>query len=220
MKGILRNREAGSSLRENAFAGSSLRENAFAGSSLRKNAFAGSNSGTGGAAKRRPGGLFRRRAAALVLVAALFAGVLQMPVLTQAASKTTCKSLAKAALEETGGSSKLKYQTTKKDGFSGFTVSDSKKVSSLVYLCDAKEVYALCVVKATSKSNASKLLNSLKAYKKQNSSSDYLSDYSSTEQKVFKNAVCGKKGKYVWYIAMSTSTSVNRKGQTEIKELL
>lgn len=161
-----------------------------------------------------------KRAAAFLLAVTLFAGVLQMPVLTGAATKVTCKSLCKAALDETGGSSKLEYQTTKKDGFSGFTVSDSKKVSSLAYLCDAKDVYAICVVKATSKSNATKLLNSLKAYKKQNSDSDYLSDYSSDEQKVFKNAICGKKGKYVWYIAMSTSKSVNQKGQKKIKELL
>lgn len=167
--------------------------------------------------KRRQGW---QRAAAFLTALALFAGVLQMPVLTQAASKTTCKSLCKAALDETGGSSKLKYQTTKKDGFSGFRVSDSKKVSSLVYLCDEKEVYAICVVKATSKSNASKLLESMKTFREQNSGSDYLSDYSASEQKVFKNAVCGKKGKYVWYIAMSEKKSVNKKGQTKIKELL
>lgn len=161
-----------------------------------------------------------RRAAVLLLAAALFAGALEMPVLVQAASKVTCKSLCKAALGKTGGSSKLKYQTTKKDGFSGFTVSDNKKVSSLVYLCDEKDVYAICVVKASSSANATSLLGSMKAYKEQNSQSDYLSDYSATEQKVFKNAVCGKKGRYVWYIAMSTKKSVNQKGQTKIKELL
>ena len=104
-----------------------------------------------------------RRAAVLLLAAALFAGALEMPVLVQAASKVTCKSLCKAALGKTGGSSKLKYQTTKKDGFSGFTVSDNKKVSSLVYLCDEKDVYAICVVKASSSANATSLLGSMKA---------------------------------------------------------
>lgn len=161
-----------------------------------------------------------RRAVTFLLAAVLFAGALEMPVLTRAAAKVTCKSLSKAALDKTGGSSKLKYQTTKKDGFSGFTVSDNKKVSSLVYLCDAKEVYAICVVKASSSANAASLLGSMKSYKEQNSQSDYLSDYSASEQKVFKNAVCGKKGRYVWYIAMSTKKSVNQKGQTKIKELL
>ena len=88
------------------------------------------------------------------------------------------------------------------------------------YLCDEKEVYSLCVAKASSNSDASKLLKSLKSYKKRNSSSDYLSDYSSTEQKVFKNALCGKKGKYVWYIALSSDKSVNKKGQTALKKAL
>lgn len=161
-----------------------------------------------------------RRVAVFLLAAVLFAGVLEMPAVTRAASKVTCKSLCKAALDETGGSSKLKYQTTKKDGFSGFTVSDSKKVSSLVYLCDEKEVYAICVVKASSKANAADLLSSMKSYKEQNSQSDYLGDYSASEQKVFRNAVCGRKGRYVWYIAMSTKKSDNQKGHTKIKELL
>lgn len=185
-----------------------------------RNRRTGSNSGTTNEKANRTGKLRGRRMAAFFVALALLAGVFQTPVLTQAAGGTTCKSLAKAALDETGGSSKLKYQTTKKDGFSGFTVSDSKKVSSLVYLCDEKEVYAICVVKATSKANASKLLAGMKSFQKQNSGSDYLSDYSDEEQKVFKNAVCGKKGKYVWYIAMSTKKSVNKKGQTGIKEQL
>lgn len=40
---------------------------------------------------------------------------------------------------------------------------------------------------------AKKLYNALKKYQKANSKSDYLSDYSKTEQKVFKNAIMGKK---------------------------
>ena len=64
------------------------------------------------------------------------------------------------------------------------------------------------------------MLKSLKAYKANNSSSDYLSDYSAFEQKLFKNAVCGRKGKYVWYIAMSEKKSVNKKGQDVLKQKL
>ena len=43
---------------------------------------------------------------------------------------------------------------------------------------------------------------------------------SSTEQKVFKNALCGKKGRYVWYIALSHQKAVNTKGQDAIKKKL
>ena len=125
-----------------------------------------------------------------------------------------------AALEATGGSSQLKYQTTKADEFGGFSISEAEKVASIIYLCDDKEVYSLCVAKASSRANADTLFKSLKAYKKHNSGSDYLSDYSSTEQKVFKNALCGKKGKYVWYIAMSSNKAVNKKGQTALKKQL
>ena len=49
---------------------------------------------------------------------------------------------------------------------------------------------------------------------------NYLSDYSKTEQKVFKNAIYGKKGTFVWYIAMSPSKAVNKKGQAALKKKL
>ena len=132
----------------------------------------------------------------------------------------SCKTLCQAALKKTGGESKLKYQSAKAEDFGGFSASDRKKVSSVMYVCDEKEAYSLCVAKASSNSDAADLLKSLKSYKSANSSSDYLSDYSSDEQKVFKNALCGRKGKYVWYIAMSSKKSVNKKGQTALKEKL
>lgn len=155
----------------------------------------------------------------LLAAVLLFSTMLQIPMLTNAAG-ASCKSLSKAALDATGGSSKLKFQTTEADEFGGFTISEAAKVSSIAYLCDEKEVYSICVAKTSSKSDAAALLKSLKAYKERNCGSDYLSDYSSTEQKVFKNAVCGKSGKYIWYIAMSSKKSVNKKGQTALKKLL
>ncbi|MCX4317481.1 MAG: DUF4358 domain-containing protein [Lachnospiraceae bacterium] len=161
-----------------------------------------------------------RRIAAVLLAFFLFAGLLPDSLSVEAAAKITCKKLCQTALKETGGSSKLEYQTTKKTDFPGFTISESEKISSLAYLCDEKEVYAICVVKAKSKSDAADLLESLQTYQESLSESDYLNDYSSTEQKILKNSVCGKKGKYVWYIAMSTKESVNKKGQTKIKKKL
>ena len=88
----------------------------------------------------------------------------------------------------------------------------------LQYVFDAKEVYSLCVIKAKNVSAAKSLFGTLKKYKQSNCKSNYLSDYSSAEKKVFQNAVCGKKGKYVWYIAMSPSKKSNNKGQTAIKK--
>lgn len=163
----------------------------------------------------------KNRFAVIFTAAVLCLGIILQMSLPAAAAGTTCKSLAKAVLDASDGSEKLlKYQTTSADEFGALTISEAAKVSSIVYLCDEKEVYSLCVAKASSNSDASKLLKSLKSYKKRNSSSDYLSDYSSTEQKVFKNALCGKKGKYVWYIALSSDKSVNKKGQTALKKAL
>jgi len=77
--------------------------------------------------------------------------------------------------------------------------------------------YCAC---AENKAMVKKLYNALKKYQKANSKSDYLSDYSKTEQKVFKNAIYGKKGTFVWYIAMSPSKAVNKKGQAALKKKL
>ena len=168
-----------------------------------------------GETKRRKGIRITACILAFVMVFGMF---LQVPVLADAA--VSCKTLCQAALKKTGGESKLKYQSAKAEDFGGFSASDRKKVSSVMYVCDEKEAYSLCVAKASSNSDAADLLKSLISYKSANSISDYLSDYSSDEQKVFKNALCGRKGKYVWYIAMSSKKSVNKKGQTALKEKL
>ncbi len=156
-------------------------------------------------------------AAFLLVLIIAFGALLQMPVVAKAAS---CKSLCQTVLKATGGGSKLKFQSKKAEDFGGFTVADREKVSSIMYVCDEKEIYSICVGKASSNSDAADLLKSLKSYKSNNSNSDYLSDYSSEERKVFKNAVCGRKGKYVWYISMSSKKSVNKDGQTALKEKL
>ncbi len=144
--------------------------------------------------------------------------LLQAPCAANA--KASAKSLCKAALDATGGESQLKFQTTKAGDCPIFTVAQGKKISSIAYLCDDKEIYSICVVKAAKKVDASGLLKSIKEYKKNNSNNDYLSDYSKTEQKVFRNAICGKKGSYVWYIAMSSQKAVNQKGQDALKQQL
>lgn len=140
------------------------------------------------------------------------------PKATKAA--VSCKSLCSAALKATGGSKKLEYSSKSALDFGGFSSSDRKKVKSIRYVYDEKEVYSLCVVKAKNTAKAKSLLKTLKKYKKRNCTSDYLSDYSNNEKKVFKNAVCGRKGTYVWYIAMSTKKKTNTKGQSAIKKKL
>lgn len=159
--------------------------------------------------------LMQKTVCCLLAVVCCLLAFLQAPVTADA--KVSAKSLCRAALNATGGSSQLKYQTAEAGECPIFTVAQSEKISSIAYLCDEKEIYSICVAKAAKKADASSLLESIKTYKKSNSSSDYLSDYSKTEQKVFKNAVCGKKGSYVWYIAMSPEKDTNKKGQNALK---
>jgi len=164
--------------------------------------------------------LYRMQKAACCLLAFAYCMLALGQAPVAAAAKVTAKSLCKAALDATGGSSQLKSQSTNPEDCPIFTVAQSEKISSIAYLCDDKEIYSICVAKAAKKSDASDLLKSIKAYKKNNSSSDYLSDYSKTEQSVFQNAVYGKKGAYVWYIAMSPKKDVNKKGQDALKKQL
>ena len=87
------------------------------------------------------------------------------------------------------------------------------------YVFDEKEAVSLCVMKAGSSSDAKKLASAMKSYKKSNTSSDYLSDYSKTEQKMFKSAIYGRKGSYVWYICMGSS-SENKNAEKALKKAL
>lgn len=157
--------------------------------------------------------------AALLIPILIFAALLSSPAMAEAAG-ATCKSLCQTALKATGNSKKLKYKSEAAQDFAGFSFSQQKKVSSIMYVFDAKEVYCLCVVKAASPAAASSLQKNLKSYQSNNCNSNYLGDYSSTEQKVLKNAVYGRRGEYVWYIAMSPNKSVNKKGQAKIIKAL
>lgn len=160
-----------------------------------------------------------KRVSCMVLALMLLTGIFsQAPA--EAKTTVTCKKLCGSALKATGGSKKLKYTSASAMDFGALSSSARKKVISIQYVCDAKEVYSLCVIETKKASHAKSLLKALNKYKKGNCKSDYLSDYSSTERKVFRNAVCGKKGKYVWYIAMSPKKKVNSRGQTALKKRL
>ena len=155
----------------------------------------------------------------IIMAIALLAGILpQIPA--DAKEAVSCKSLCSAVLKATSAAGKLKYQSDNVIDFGALSASARKKVKSIQYICDAKEVYSLCVIQTKNVAGAKSLQKQLQKYKKNNCSNDYLSDYSSTEQKVFKNALCGRKGSYVWYIALASEKSVNTKGQNAIKKKL
>lgn len=155
-----------------------------------------------------------------ILLAVVLLTMVFPPVTEAKTSGKICKSLCSSALQATGGGKYLKYMSESAMDFGALSSSARKKVKSIQYVCDDKEVYSLCVMEAKEDSGAKALLKAVKKYKKSNCASDYLHDYSAEEQRVFKNAVCGKKGRYIWYIAMSTKKAKNKKGQAAIKKQL
>ena len=96
--------------------------------------------------------------------------------------KRSCKTLCGYALKATGGAKKLKYSSAAALDFGALTHSVRSQVKTIQYVCDSKEAYSLCVMEAKNGKGAKKLYNALKKYQKANSKSDYLSDYSKTEQ--------------------------------------
>lgn len=155
----------------------------------------------------------------IALTAVFLTGVFSMAP-AEAKGTVSCKTLCSAVLKATGAAGNLKYQSDNAIDFGALSASARKKVKSIQYICDEKEVYSLCVLQANNTAGAKSLQKQLQKYMKNNCGSNYLSDYSSTEQKVFKNALCGRKGKYVWYIALSPKKTVNTKGQNAIKKKL
>lgn len=160
---------------------------------------------------------FGKKLCCFIFILAFMGGILPQTAV-EAKAQLSCKVLCSAALKATGGSKKLKYASTSAIDFGGLSASARDKVKNIQYICDAKEVYSLCVIETGNAASAKAVLKALKKYKKSNCSSNYLSDYSSVEKKVFKNAVCGRQGKFVWYIAMSPKKEKNNRGQTAIKK--
>ncbi len=163
---------------------------------------------------------FRKIICTILAMTLLIGLVAAEPAQAKPKSKANCKALCSAALKATGGSANLKYASKSALDFGALSSAARKKVKAMQYVFDAKEAYSLCVMEAKNVSQAKSLFGTLNKYKKRNCKSDYLSDYTTAEKQVFQNAVCGQKGKYVWYIAMSPKKDVNMKGQTALKKKL
>ncbi len=135
-------------------------------------------------------------------------------------AKNNSKALCGTVIKKTGNSDKLKYTSENAMDFAALSFADRKKVKNICYVCDDKEVYSVCVMIAKDNAGVKKLYAALKKYKKNNNTGDYLSDYSDSEKKVFKNSIYGKQGKYVWYIAMSSDKAKNNAGQKALKKAM
>jgi hypothetical protein len=162
-----------------------------------------------------------KRCKRLVLIALMLLSVLcyennTSVVSVSAASKV--KNACAAALKATGNADKLGYKSSTPTDFDAISYKHNKKVSSMYFVTSDNTAYIICVAKAKSTNNASELLKAFQTYKYNQIHGTYFkTDYTKAEQNVLKNAIYGKKGKYVWYISMS-SKKKNLAGEKALKK--
>lgn len=139
----------------------------------------------------------------------------------EAKTKTSAKlkKACKAAVKKTGNAKRLdpEMSTSKPSRCNVLSSYYEKKVSSMYYMTNG-DAFEVCVAKAKTTNYAKKICKNFAKHKKMKYSIRY--DYPLEEVKVIKNTVYGRKGKYVWYISMSTSKKKNKAGEAAIKKSL
>ena len=158
------------------------------------------------------------------VLAVLLAGMVLFqcinPGRAEAAAADQVKNACAAALKATGNKDKVKYQSASGADFDGIPMNLEKKLSAVFLVMDDKAVYNICVANAKTVKTAKSLYKAFAAYKKQRVADNYFkTDFSKTEQNIIKSAIYGRKGKFVWYISMSSKAN-NLKGEAALKKKL
>ncbi|MBR1740590.1 MAG: hypothetical protein IJ733_01725 [Lachnospiraceae bacterium] len=163
---------------------------------------------------------FRKMAISFSLVMALLIAGLESGGGTHAVAENKLKTACATALKATGNAKKLTYKTSTPSDFDAISFRHDRKVSAIYYVTSDNTVYNVCVAKAKTTANAKTLYQAFAAYKKDRLASEYFkADFTKTEQNVMRNAIYGRKGKYVWYISMS-SKKKNQAGEKALKKKL
>lgn len=135
-------------------------------------------------------------------------------------AKSNVESACAAALKVTGNAKKLGYKSTVPTDFDAISYKYNKIVKSMFFVTSDNTAYIICVAEAKSVNNAKTLYKAFAKYKKNQLTGTYFkTDYTKAEQKILKSAIYGRKGKYVWYISMS-SKKKNLKGEKAIIKVL
>ena len=143
--------------------------------------------------------LLRKTLCAVLVFTLLFS---LTTVKTMAASKA--KNACAAALKVTKNIDKIQYQSTSAQDFEGIPFNYKNKVTDMYFVTSDNGVYNVCIAKAKTTKVAKKLNTAFKKFKNNQINGLYFeSDYSKEEQTIMKNAVYGRKGKFVWYVSMS-----------------
>ncbi len=152
----------------------------------------------------------------MVIVLAVFFWGSSESVLAASKAKNACA----VVLKNSENVDKIKYQSTNAADFEAIPYKYRKKVSDMYYVTSDNGVYNVCVVKAKTTKIAKKLVKEFQTYKNNQINGLYFeSDYTEDEQTIMKDAVYGRKGKYVWYISMD-SKSINAKNVKNLKKKL
>ncbi|MDD7403572.1 MAG: hypothetical protein SO170_07645 [Butyribacter sp.] len=161
-----------------------------------------------------------KKMAKVLVMMCVVAGLLLggQPGTTSKAAGSKEKAMCAAALKRTGNAKKLNYKSTTPYEFDAISYKHQKKVKSMYFVTSDNTAYVICVAKAKTTKQAKALYSAFGKYKYNKMHDTYFKkDYKKSEQSVIKNAVYGRKGAYVWYIAMS-SKKKNLAGQAAIKK--
>lgn len=145
------------------------------------------------------------------LAAILVIGLVQTPVY---AANPKCSTLYNAVKKKASSGAK---KVTKKSTCTFLTSKYRKMLSDYYYATDGDDVYCVCIVKASSTSNAKKIKTQFDTILKSMKNDSYLT---TSQKKVVKAAKTGRSGKYVWYISLSSSSSTNNKAVKALKAKL
>ncbi|MBR1743831.1 MAG: hypothetical protein IJ733_18620 [Lachnospiraceae bacterium] len=159
----------------------------------------------------------KKMIAILLMMAILFTSIGKTRAeAANAASKV--KNACSAALKATGNAKKIKYKSTTPSDFDAISYKYNKKVSAMFFVTSDNTVYNICVAQGKSANDAKTLYKAFAQYKENQIHGLYFdTDFSKAEQNVMKNAIYGRKGKFVWYISMS-SKKKNLAGETALKK--
>ena len=155
---------------------------------------------------------------AILLIVAI-TSIIPAGINSHAKTDSGLEKACSAAVKAAGNAEKLAYKSETPADFEAVSYKYRKKVASCFFVTSDNSVYNVFVAKAKSINDAKKLKKAFSEYKENQITGIYFNtDYTKTEQNVKKNAIYGRKGKYVWYISMSHKAKNNIAGETALKK--
>lgn len=156
---------------------------------------------------------------AVILLMAAIISIIPAGINARAKEDAELEKACSAAVKAAGNAEKLAYKSATPADFEAVSYKHKKRVASCFFVTSDNSVYNVFIAKAKSVNDAKKLDKAFSEYKENQITGIYFNtDYTKTEQNVMKNAVYGRKGKYVWYISMSHKAKNNIAGEKALRQ--